>query len=70
MAIVTALVIETYMAIVTVLVIKTDMAIVTVLASKPAFIFPKSNRISNVRNSFQGGFFSPSHRNKRCRDCH
>ena len=54
MAFVTALVIETDMAIVTALVIETDMAIVTVLASKPTFIFPELNRVSNTRNAFQG----------------
>ena len=52
---------ETDMAIVTALVIETDMAIVTVLASKPTFIFPELNRVSNARNSFEGSLRGTVH---------
>ena len=62
--------IEAVLDIVTVLVVQTVMAIVTVLAIETTFIFPKLNRVSNIRNSLQGGFLSPSHRSGGCRDCH
>ena len=37
------------------------MAIATVLASKPTFIFPELNRVSNARNSFEGSLRGTVH---------
>ena len=46
------------------------VAIKTIMDIKTNMLFPESNWVSNVRNSFQGDFSNLSYRRRGCQDYH
>ena len=70
LAIKTVVTIVTFVAVTTVIAIVTVVALVNIVAIKTVFSFPKLNRISNAKNSFQGNFSNLSCRRGGCQECH
>ena len=76
MAIEAVLLIQTVIAIVAILAVKLSGLLnpswlsKPLWTSKPIYIFPESNRVSNIRNLFQGNFSNLNYRRGGRQDCH